>query len=312
MLTELKTLVAVARCGTFAAAGGKIGLTQSAVSSQIKRLEEALGLALFDRTGRSATLNAAGLRVVDQAEELIARFSRLGDPADNDTSDVVLQLGALSSLQPSLVARALVDFRQTHPHQPVRVVPGPSLYLLNQIDLAAMDLAVMIRPPFGLMPDMRWYPLVREPFRLAVAQSVKGADWRSLLQSRPFLRLDRSTFGGRQVDRFLKSRNLVVRESIEMDEIPAMASLVAADAGVSLFPVTEAYMPYLSDVRLISLGEDTFYREIGLLSRKAASADAAVDCLIGCLEAAAGIPRAASPRPRPGPRRPAAPKRPGR
>ena len=59
MINELRTFIAVCRHGTFAAAGERIGLTQSAVSSQIKRLEEALGFELFDRTGRSATLNAA-------------------------------------------------------------------------------------------------------------------------------------------------------------------------------------------------------------------------------------------------------------
>jgi hypothetical protein len=54
MLRELKTFLAVARHGTFAAAGLHIGLTQSAVSAQIRYLEQALGVRLFDRTGRQA------------------------------------------------------------------------------------------------------------------------------------------------------------------------------------------------------------------------------------------------------------------
>ena len=54
MLRELKTFLAVARHGTFAAAGLHIGLTQSAVSAQIRNLEQALGVRLFDRTGRHA------------------------------------------------------------------------------------------------------------------------------------------------------------------------------------------------------------------------------------------------------------------
>ena len=51
MLRELKTFLAVARHGSFAAAGLHIGLTQSAVSAQILNLEQALGIRLFDRTG---------------------------------------------------------------------------------------------------------------------------------------------------------------------------------------------------------------------------------------------------------------------
>ncbi|MGE8334634.1 helix-turn-helix domain-containing protein, partial [Pseudomonas laurylsulfatiphila] len=67
MLRELKTFVAVARHGTFAAAGMHIGLTQSAVSAQIRNLEQALGIRLFDRTGRQALLNAAGQRALPMA-----------------------------------------------------------------------------------------------------------------------------------------------------------------------------------------------------------------------------------------------------
>ena len=68
MINELRTFIAVVRHGTFAAAGEHIGLTQSAVSSQIKRLEDSLGFALFDRTRRSATLNAAGAATLGGAE----------------------------------------------------------------------------------------------------------------------------------------------------------------------------------------------------------------------------------------------------
>ena len=71
MITELRTLLAVARIGTFAGAGEAIGLTQSAVSSQIKRLEDHLGYPLFDRTGRSAHPNAAARALLPQAVDLI-------------------------------------------------------------------------------------------------------------------------------------------------------------------------------------------------------------------------------------------------
>jgi DNA-binding transcriptional LysR family regulator len=75
MMRELKTFLAVVRHGTFASAGAHIGLTQSAVSAQIQRLEDDLGFPLFDRTGRSATLNAAGRHAVEVAEELLAAYA---------------------------------------------------------------------------------------------------------------------------------------------------------------------------------------------------------------------------------------------
>ncbi|WP_063829684.1 LysR family transcriptional regulator [Paraburkholderia dilworthii] len=82
MITELRTFIAVSKFGTFAAAGDRIGLSQSAVSSQIKRLEDSLGFELFDRTGRSATLNASGQKTLGRAEELCALYEKLGAPSD--------------------------------------------------------------------------------------------------------------------------------------------------------------------------------------------------------------------------------------
>ncbi|MBR7559809.1 LysR family transcriptional regulator, partial [Mycobacterium tuberculosis] len=76
MLRELKTFIAVARHGTFAGAGERIGLTQSAVSAQIQRLEESLGFQLFDRTGRSATLTAAGRDTLALAEHIVTLYDR--------------------------------------------------------------------------------------------------------------------------------------------------------------------------------------------------------------------------------------------
>lgn len=78
--------MAVAREGTFASAGEKIGLTQAAVSAQMQRLEAELGFQLFDRTGRSARLNAMGHQTLAQAQELLRLYSRSGAGADAESA----------------------------------------------------------------------------------------------------------------------------------------------------------------------------------------------------------------------------------
>jgi DNA-binding transcriptional LysR family regulator len=80
VIRELKTFLAVVKRGTFAAAGQQVGLTQSAVSAQIKNLEDALGMALFDRSARAASLNAAGQRAVPMAEQILALFAGMATP----------------------------------------------------------------------------------------------------------------------------------------------------------------------------------------------------------------------------------------
>ena len=78
-LRQLRVFIEVARLQSFSRAGDEIGLTQSAVSAQMQRLEEELGFALFDRTGRSATLNDAGRETLALAEEMMTLYARLSE-----------------------------------------------------------------------------------------------------------------------------------------------------------------------------------------------------------------------------------------
>ena len=287
MIPELRTFIAVARHGTFAAAGERIGLTQSAVSSQIKRLEESLGFELFDRTGRSATLNAAGGETLARAEEIVALFARLGELPHDENVHGLLRIGAIASVQSSLLARALVPFRKKFPQLRLRIVPGVSMHLMNQLDAGEIDTAIMIRPPFGMLPELTWQALVREPYMLVVPAATRGNDWRALIQENPFLRYERTSFGGRMVERFLRSMHLVVQDSIELDEIQGMVQMVANGLGVALMPMVEAHLPLPNHVRAISLGEHTFYREIGILQRAPKVSQPVVSQLAQCLRDAA-------------------------
>jgi DNA-binding transcriptional LysR family regulator len=264
MIAELKTLVAVARHGTFAAAGERIGLTQAAVSGQMKRLEEKLGQRLFDRTGRSATLNETGRRVLARAGELLALADSLAEPMDLSRQHGCLRIGAIVSTQPTLVRRALTGFHRACPGYRVQVIPGLSLDLLDRLDAGELDLAVIIRPGFGLPQDVGWEPLVREPFVLAVPRDWPDTDWRTSAATRPFLRYSRHSFGGRQVERFLDQQGVSVSDWAELDDIPALLTMVANGLGVAIVPQSEAYMGYFGKVRTVSLDAPDFAREIGV------------------------------------------------
>jgi len=283
VISELRTLLAVARYGTFAAAGARIGLTQAAVSGHIRRLEAALGFALFERTGRSAVLNAAGLRTLARAEDIVTRFDQLGEPTGDEDWTGSLKIGAIASVQPTALARALMQFRQRFPRCRVHLSPGVSLNLMDQVDAGELDLAILIRPAFDLPGDMQWRPLLREDYVLLAPSAMAGDDWRRLLGEQPFIRYDRGSFGGRQVQRFLREASVQVLEWIEIDDIQAMVSLVAKGLGVAIVPLTEAIRPLPPGVRPISLGPQAIYREIGVLHRRPFTSTAVtglVDCLL--------------------------------
>lgn len=267
MLRELKTFLAVARHGTFAAAGLHIGLTQSAVSAQIRNLEQALGIRLFDRTGRQATLNPAGLRAVPMAQEMLAIFSRMGESENVSEFRGELKIGAVATAQTGLLPQALLRLRQQAPGLEPKLVPGVSLNLLSQVDAGEVDLAIMIKPPFELPKELSATVIRREPFVLIVPLQVEGDDPLQLLADQPQVRYDRNSFGGRLVTRFLREQRIEVEVALELDELEAIVKMVESGLGVSLLPKAGLWLEHPLKVRVIELGELTFYREMVLLQR---------------------------------------------
>ncbi|MCS4249631.1 LysR family transcriptional regulator [Pseudomonas sp. BIGb0164] len=267
MIRELRTFVCAARKGTFAAAGQQVGLTQSAVSAQIKHLEDALGVKLFDRTGRSATLNAAGQRAVPLAEEILDIFSRMGTPDSANNFQGSLRIGAIGSVQTGLLPQALVALKRHAPFIEVSLVPGVSLNLLSQVDAGELDLAIMINPPFNLPKDLNIEVIAREPFVLITANDVPGDDPLQILREQPFVRYDRGSFGGRQVTQFLKEQKIQTQLALELDELDAIVKMVRSGLGVSLVPLAGLWLEHDSDVRVLRLDKLTFFREIVLLTK---------------------------------------------
>jgi len=270
MIRELKTFLAIVRCGSFAAAGNQIGLTQSAVSAQVKNLEDALGMRLFDRTGRSAHLNAAGLRAVPLAEQILETFALMGQPESLSEYRGELRIGAIATVQTGLLPPVLLSLLREAPGVAPKLVPGVSLNLLSQVDAGDIDLAVMIRPPFALPKELHAELIQKEPFVLIAPLNIEGDDPFKLLVEYPFVRYDRSSFGGRQVSRFLRKHNLDVRPGLELDELDAIVKIVESGLGVALVPTAGLWLERAPTVRIISLSSATFYRELVLVSRHSA------------------------------------------
>lgn len=287
MIRELKTFVAVAREGTFAAAGQRIGLTQAAVSAQMQRLEAQVGHALFDRTGRAAHLNPRGQALLIKAGELLRLYAELGQAAPGQPATTQVNIGAIASVQRSLLPAALARFHADFEQVRSRVLPGVSAQLVNLVDAGELDLAAIIRPPFELHSDLVWTTLLREPYRLIVPHDTEGDDWLELLGRCPFIRYDRTSFGGRQVDRFLRQMHLTPRERSELDEQEAIVELVNHGVGIALVPEREHWP---AGVRALDLGAHTFHRHVGLVHRSVLAGNPVLGALATYISEAANTP----------------------
>ena len=286
MLRELNTFVAVARHGTFAAAGQQVGLTQSAVSAQMRVLEQGLGVRLFERSGRAAVLNASGQHALPLAEQMLGLYAQMALPTSAAEWQGELKVGAIATLQTGLLPEALPCFRAAAPRVELKLVPGVSLNLLSQIDAGELDLALLIKPPFELPKELLQISLAREPFVLITPLSVTADDPLQILVEQPFVRYDRRSFGGRRVNQFLREQRLTVQEALELDELEAIVRMVECGLGVSLIPRTGLWLQRPTQLRVIELGELTFHRELVAILRRA-QRQPALDCLLECLREAA-------------------------
>ncbi len=285
MISELRTLVAIARYGTFAAAGDRIGLTQSAVSGHMRRLEKHLGFALFARTGRSAELNEAGQQVLGRAREMLALADNLGAPVSQEEAYGLLRIGAIASAQPTIAKRALLPFHRFRPGHKVHIAPGTSLELLDRVDTGALDLAIIVRPDFGLPRHLRWIRLVSEQFVLAVPPDVEDDKWQDIVSTRPFLRYNRVSFGGRLVDRLLERTGTAVMDWVEIDDIPTLLRMVAEGMGVAIVPDAEAHRGEMKKVGCLPLSGQEIVREIGIVAQRASQNRAVTLFIENCIEA---------------------------
>jgi len=287
LLRYFKTFLVAAETGSFSAAGARLGLTQSAVSTQIRRLEDDLGCILFDRSGKSVTLSEEGRQMLADASRLVSIYESMkGARSQRDIAP--LDLGAVSTVQASLLPRAMQRFRTAYPDTHVNIVPGMSTQLLTQVDARELDIAVLVKPRLGIPPELKWVPLIKERF-VAVAPLGSPGDLKTLLATVPFIRYNRHSTGGQLVDRYLKRHRLWVQEGMELDEPAVILQMVGEGLGCAIIPAELVPLRQTPNIVEVPMPGAPLYREIGVLVRqsalKRATAAALIDAFVaGCHE----------------------------
>jgi DNA-binding transcriptional LysR family regulator len=286
MIRYLRTFTIAAETESFSAAGNRLGLTQSAVSTQIRRLEEELGCVLFDRTGKSVTLSNEGRDALEHASRILEIFEELKQQNQRSADRTSIRLGVITSVQDSFLSKALLRFRREQPVAQINIVPGTSIQLLTRVDSHELDIAVMIKPRLGLPSELKWIPLMQERY-VGIAPEGWSSDLGELLRERPFIRYDRRSHGGQLVDRFLKRHGFWTIDSIELDEPSVILRMVSEGLGCSIIPGELVPIAQTAGIKVLSLPGRPLLREVGILIRISAMNRPSTQVLIECLAAEA-------------------------
>lgn len=236
-LRQLEILDAVARCGSFSRASAELHLSQPAVSMQIKQLDEALGLPLFEHIGKRIELTEAGRETL-RTGRLIAR--ELGN-LEHALADLQgLKGGTLTvsaaSTASVFTARLMALFRALHPDVRVSLNVVNREILLRHLTENTIDLALMGQPPDGYGLDAR--PFMANPLVVIAATShaLAGA------QSIPLARLLEEPLIGREqgsgtrsaLEKFLGEHGYSFEAAMEMNKNEAIKQAVEAGLGLGV------------------------------------------------------------------------------
>jgi len=142
-LAIMRTLLAAVETGSFAAAARKVRRSESAVSLQIKRLEEQIGEPVFVRTGKQMTLTGTGARLVEYARRLLDLNDEALSAASDNSIGGTVTLGVPHDVTETWLPAVIEGFRRSHPSATLKVVEGRSAVLLSRVADDQIDLAIV-------------------------------------------------------------------------------------------------------------------------------------------------------------------------
>ncbi len=258
-LKRLRHFVAVAESGGISAAARKLGLTQPALSRQIKALEDDLGVTLLDRGARSFSLTPA-------ADALLADVRKLLDFCDAMTSRVraaaaglPLRIGYSPSLAGDFLPFAIESFTQLHPGLRVSLHDASSLEMQQALLEGRLDLMVTV--PCTAADVIHWTTLRECGWRLAMsarhrlvaAKTIKASD----LADERLLLFDRGQYPDywSRVSGYFKEHGIQAKVAGEFDGIASLAAAVEANLGCAIIAESSSLVRDGSE-RVLSLPMD--------------------------------------------------------
>ena len=140
---QLRTFVAIAETGSFTRAAEVVHKTQSAVSMQMKRLEERIGKPIFERDGRASKLTEDGERLLDYARRIVKLNSEALSIVGGTGLTGSVRLGVPDDYVDRYLPEIMARFARSHPDVELTVLCEPTIELVDRIDRGELDLAII-------------------------------------------------------------------------------------------------------------------------------------------------------------------------
>ena len=238
-LRHLGYFRAVAHEGNLTRAAEKLGLSQSALSVQIRALEERLGHALFERTQRKLVLTEAGRIALDHADAIAATGEELLATLKGDTTArAILRIGALATLSRNFQLAFLQPLLDRADLQLVLRSGGPA-ELLAELRALNLDVVLMDRPPAaGPGPALVGHRVARQRVGLfgTPKRLREGGNLAELLARHPVIVPGPESGLRAEFEALANRLRVAPRIAAEVDDMAMMRLLARQDVGLAVMP----------------------------------------------------------------------------
>jgi len=284
---QLTTFVQVAKLKSFSKAGQKVFRSQSAVSAQIRQLEQAYHAKLLDRSAKSVELTPAGVVLFEFAERLL----RLRDESMQvvaDRGNVVqgpVAFGANEATCLYLLPDILAEFQRRYPLVQISIYRNFSHKILQRLEEGSLDLGIVTLPLKS--PNLKMHTINRDRLRFMVSAKNPMAQRSHVtleeIASAPLI-FPKTGFTRQVLDKLFRPYRSRLRISMELPSIGMIKTFVAADVGISIISESFARDQVKSgEVKLLNVEGFDLYRELALVYRRDRSLPRAVQALIGMI-----------------------------
>ena len=249
-LTELRYVVAVARERHFGRAANACFVSQSTLSIGVRKLEDELGLALFERARNDVTLTPRGEQIVEQAQRVLEEVDVIKQLAKSEKGPLVgaLRIGAIHTIGPYLFPGLIPALHEQVPEMPLVVQENFTSNLTTLLKQGQLDV-IIISYPYD-EPGIVTQPLYDEPFVVVMPSSHPWASKktvsREVLPEENILLLGAGNCFRDQVLEFCpdclqaSQKDIGLQQTLEGSSLETIRHMVMSGIGISVFPVTAA------------------------------------------------------------------------
>ena len=273
-LRDLEYLVAVGEQRHFGKAADVCNVSQPTLSTQLKKLEQELGVALIERNPRHVMLTAAGERVAERARVILDEAATIRAVAHqaNDPEGGTVRMGLFPTLAPYLLPHVVPALHDRYPNIELLLIEEKTETLLERLRTGSLDVAVLALPVHG--DHLEQQKLFTEDFVLAVPTghplaATGGSVDPSVLAGEQVLLLEEGHCLRDQALSVCRLTGASARRGFRATSLETLRQMVAAGVGITLLPelAVQPPVPPSTDIQLLRFSEPVPQREIAMLWR---------------------------------------------